>query len=207
MDAYSKLISARYSLFHDIKDMVPHLDHRITDIKHLTRRIADILMEFDDSEVLHMKENSEYLNAKVEETVPIAREHQQMFKERLFPPIKFMFPDQVQQITGMLLDLPGSELLHILERGRSRDAVKENVHYFVWTRLVPVIQSMFQDLDHKEVVKITDRLLDRCHNSELLLMLENRESLKAKVDEVVAVLDQTAHQVCTVQYQGDVKYL
>ena len=58
-------------------------------------------------------------------------------------------------------------------------------------RLFPLIQSMFPDL----AGKITGMLLE-IDNSELLHMLESRESLKAKVDEAVAVLQ--AHQVCMV---------
>lgn len=54
-------------------------------------------------------------------------------------------------------------------------------------RLFPLIQLMHQDL----AGKITGMLLE-IDNSELLHMLESRESLKAKVDEAVAVLQ--AHQ-------------
>ena len=203
LDAFFKPILERAGLVDDINNMVAHLAHRITDMK-LFRRIVDIFVELDTSELLHMRENSEYCIAKVDETVPIAREHQQMFRERLFPLIKSMFPDQAQQITDMLLNNHGSTLLHMLESNRSRDALKEEVHNMICRRLFPIVQSMFQDLDKNVVVKITRMLLER-HNSGLLYMLENYESLKAMVDEVVAVLDQTAHQVCAVLYQGDVK--
>lgn len=54
-------------------------------------------------------------------------------------------------------------------------------------RLFPLIQSMYPDL----AGKITGMLLE-IDNSELLHMLESRESLKAKVEEAVAVLQ--AHQ-------------
>jgi len=54
-------------------------------------------------------------------------------------------------------------------------------------RLFPLISSMYPDL----AGKITGMLLE-IDNSELLHMLESRESLKAKVDEAVAVLQ--AHQ-------------
>jgi len=54
-------------------------------------------------------------------------------------------------------------------------------------RLFPLIASMYPDL----AGKITGMLLE-IDNSELLHMLESRESLKAKVDEAVAVLQ--AHQ-------------
>lgn len=54
-------------------------------------------------------------------------------------------------------------------------------------RLFPLIQAMYPDL----AGKITGMLLE-IDNSELLHMLESRESLKAKVEEAVAVLQ--AHQ-------------
>ena len=54
-------------------------------------------------------------------------------------------------------------------------------------RLFPLIQTMYADL----AGKITGMLLE-IDNSELLHMLESRESLKAKVEEAVAVLQ--AHQ-------------
>lgn len=54
-------------------------------------------------------------------------------------------------------------------------------------RLFPLIQRMYPDL----AGKITGMLLE-IDNSELLHMLESNESLKAKVDEAVAVLQ--AHQ-------------
>jgi len=54
-------------------------------------------------------------------------------------------------------------------------------------RLFPLIQTMYPDL----AGKITGMLLE-IDNSELLHMLESRESLKAKVEEAVAVLQ--AHQ-------------
>lgn len=54
-------------------------------------------------------------------------------------------------------------------------------------RLFPVIESMYASL----AGKITGMLLE-IDNSELLHMLEHNESLKAKVDEAVAVLQ--AHQ-------------
>ncbi|XP_076084312.1 polyadenylate-binding protein 1-like [Mytilus galloprovincialis] len=54
-------------------------------------------------------------------------------------------------------------------------------------RLFPLIQSMYPDL----AGKITGMLLE-IDNSELLHMLESKESLEAKVNEAVAVLQ--AHQ-------------
>lgn len=65
-------------------------------------------------------------------------------------------------------------------------------------RLFPLIQSMYPDL----AGKITGMLLE-IDNSELLHMLESRESLKAKVDEAVAVLQ--AHQAKEAAAAGGVK--
>ena len=65
-------------------------------------------------------------------------------------------------------------------------------------RLFPLIQSMYPDL----AGKITGMLLE-IDNSELLHMLESRESLKAKVEEAVAVLQaHQAKQVATVVKDG-----
>ena len=50
-------------------------------------------------------------------------------------------------------------------------------------RLFPLIQSMYPDL----AGKVTGMLLE-CDNSELLYLLESRETLEARVDEAVAVL-------------------
>lgn len=61
-------------------------------------------------------------------------------------------------------------------------------------RLFPLIQGMYPEL----AGKITGMLLE-IDNSELLHMLESRESLKAKVDEAVAVLQ--AHQAKQQQQQ------
>ena len=43
------------------------------------------------------------------------QEQKQMLGERLFPLISQMFPDLAGKITGMLLEIDNSELLHMLE--------------------------------------------------------------------------------------------
>jgi len=52
-------------------------------------------------------------------------EQKQMLGERLFPLIHGMCPDMACKITGMLLELDNSELLHMLE---SRESLKAKVH-------------------------------------------------------------------------------
>ena len=52
------------------------------------------------------------------------QEQKQMLGERLFPLIQSMYPDLAGKITGMLLEIDNSELLHMLE---SRDSLKSKV--------------------------------------------------------------------------------
>lgn len=56
------------------------------------------------------------------------QEQKQMLGERLFPLIQRMYPDLAGKITGMLLEIDNSELLHMLESSESLEAkVKEAV--------------------------------------------------------------------------------
>ena len=52
------------------------------------------------------------------------QEQKQMLGERLFPLIQSMYPDLAGKITGMLLEIDNSELLHMLE---SRESLKAKV--------------------------------------------------------------------------------
>jgi polyadenylate-binding protein len=47
------------------------------------------------------------------------QEQKQMLGERLFPLIQRMFPELAGKITGMLLEIDNSELLHMLEDHQS----------------------------------------------------------------------------------------
>ena len=47
------------------------------------------------------------------------QEQKQMLGERLFPLIQNMFPDLAGKITGMLLEIDNSELVHMLEHQES----------------------------------------------------------------------------------------
>jgi polyadenylate-binding protein len=51
-----------------------------------------------------------------------SQEQKQMLGERLFPMIQRMHPDLAGKITGMLLEIDNSELLHMLEHGESLKA-------------------------------------------------------------------------------------
>lgn len=59
------------------------------------------------------------LNPSVLAAAPL-QEQKQMLGERLFPLIQSMHPDQAGKITGMLLEIDNTELLHMLE---SREAL------------------------------------------------------------------------------------
>jgi polyadenylate-binding protein len=47
------------------------------------------------------------------------QEQKQMLGERLFPLIQGMYPELAGKITGMLLEIDNSELVHMLEHGES----------------------------------------------------------------------------------------
>lgn len=50
------------------------------------------------------------------------RDQKQMLGERLFPLIQHMYPELAGKITGMLLEIDNSELLHMLEHHESLKA-------------------------------------------------------------------------------------
>jgi len=53
------------------------------------------------------------------------QEQKQMLGERLFPMIQRMYPELAGKITGMLLEIDNSELLHMLEHQESLKAKVE----------------------------------------------------------------------------------
>ncbi|XP_063418192.1 polyadenylate-binding protein 1A-like [Mytilus trossulus] len=107
----------------------------------LAGKITGMLLEIDNSELFHILESKESLEAKVEEAVAVLRahhvketqlpltatmldkfpqqEHKQLLGERIFPLIQSMYPDLARKITGMLLEIDYSELLHMLESKES----------------------------------------------------------------------------------------
>ncbi|KOB65113.1 PolyA-binding protein [Operophtera brumata] len=66
-------------------------------------------------------QGQEPLTATMLATAPL-QEQKQMLGERLFPLIQRMHPDLAGKITGMLLEIDNSELLHMLEHGESLKA-------------------------------------------------------------------------------------
>lgn len=57
-------------------------------------------------------------------------EQKQMLGERLFPLIQRMYPELAGKITGMLLEIDNSELLHMLEHHESLKAKVSNTCKF-----------------------------------------------------------------------------
>ena len=77
------------------------------------------------------------------------QEQKQMLGERIFPLIQGMFPDLAGKITGMLLEIDNSELVHMLEH---QESLKGKVNRFVmlqkivladqnWFLFVQLVQS------------------------------------------------------------------
>lgn len=90
----------------------------------------------------------------------------------------------VQQIPSQAVHISGQEPL---TASMLAEAPPQEQKQMLGERLFPLIHVMYSEL----AGKITGMLLE-IDNSELLHMLESRESLKAKVEEAVAVLQ--AHQ-------------
>jgi hypothetical protein len=59
-----------------------------------------------------------------------------MLGERLFPLIQNMQPDLAGKITGMLLEIDNTELLHMLE---SRESLKAKVNYLFILLIMKII--------------------------------------------------------------------
>lgn len=74
------------------------------------------------AQAVHIQ-GQEPLTASMLAAAPL-QEQKQMLGERLFPLIQAMYPDLAGKITGMLLEIDNSELLHMLE---SRESLKAKV--------------------------------------------------------------------------------
>uniref|UniRef100_A0A1B6M666 PABC domain-containing protein n=1 Tax=Graphocephala atropunctata TaxID=36148 RepID=A0A1B6M666_9HEMI len=69
-------------------------------------------------------QGQEPLTASMLAAAPL-QDQKQMLGERLFPLIQRMYPDLAGKITGMLLEIDNSELLHMLEHNESLKAKVE----------------------------------------------------------------------------------
>lgn len=71
------------------------------------------------------------------------QDQKQMLGERLFPLIQRMYPDMAGKITGMLLEIDNSELLHMLEHHESLKAKVSSKPLFVSSLFLLVSQFSF----------------------------------------------------------------
>ena len=71
------------------------------------------------------------------------QEQKQMLGERLFPLIQSMYPDLAGKITGMLLEIDNSELLHMLE---SRESLKAKVGVMCNFKVIIVIVRCVEEI-------------------------------------------------------------
>jgi len=114
------------------------------------------------------------------------------------PPTQAAVPQQaVPQVASQAVHVQGQEPLTATMLAA---APPQEQKQMLGERLFPLISSMYPEL----AGKITGMLLE-IDNSELLHMLESRESLKAKVDEAVAVLQAHQAKEGTVGGGGDKK--
>nr|XP_022345795.1 polyadenylate-binding protein 4-like isoform X2 [Crassostrea virginica] len=100
-------------------------DRKAHDASQCMQRITSMRMQAPPQAVI--AQGQDPLTATMLATAP-PQERKQMLGERLFPLISHMFPDLAGKITGMLLEIDNSELLHLLESQESLEAkVKEAV--------------------------------------------------------------------------------
>lgn len=66
------------------------------------------------------------------------QDQKQMLGERLFPLIQRMYPDMAGKITGMLLEIDNSELLHMLEHHESLKAKVNKFKLFLFCRYLMI---------------------------------------------------------------------
>lgn len=135
--------------------------------------------------------------------VPVAQQHA-MMPTTMMPPMSampqvraqgmpFKLRAPAQNVSGQgMVQMPSQAAVRVgdqapLTASMLAEAPPQEQKQMLGERLFPLIHNMYPEL----AGKITGMLLE-IDNSELLHMLESRESLKAKVEEAVAVLQ--AHQ-------------
>ncbi|XP_033120506.1 embryonic polyadenylate-binding protein-like isoform X2 [Anneissia japonica] len=177
-------------------------------------KITGMLLEIDNTELLHMLESRDSLSAKVDEAVTVLKAHQA--KESGVIPQSAIrvaaaqgiptVPAQQRQVkyanavrnqtvasqsAGIPVDVP-QQAVQVpgqkpLTPSRLAQATPQEQKQMLGERLYHIIQP-----SHGELAgKITGMLLE-IDNAELLHMLKSHDSLSAKVDEAVIVLK--AHQ-------------
>uniref|UniRef100_A0A673LHB0 Polyadenylate-binding protein n=1 Tax=Sinocyclocheilus rhinocerous TaxID=307959 RepID=A0A673LHB0_9TELE len=94
---------------------------------HVTKGAKSDALVFSDAQPAVHVQGQEPLTASMLAAAP-PQEQKQMLGERLFPLIQAMHPSLAGKITGMLLEIDNSELLHMLESHESlRSKVEEAV--------------------------------------------------------------------------------
>lgn len=83
---------------------------------------GQVMAQMQPAQALHLSGQEPLTASMLAEAPP--QEQKQMLGERLFPLIHGMYPEMAGKITGMLLEIDNSELLHMLE---SRDSLKAKV--------------------------------------------------------------------------------
>ncbi|PWA79942.1 poly(A) binding protein 2 [Artemisia annua] len=101
----------------------------------------------------------------------------QMLGENLYPLVDQLEHEHAAKVTGMLLDLDQTEVLHLLE---SPDALKLKM---LGENLYPLVDQ----LEHEHAAKVTGMLLEM-DQTEVLHLLESPDALKLKVAEAMDVL-------------------
>ena len=89
---------------------------------------------------------------------PTPQEQKQMLDERLFPLIQTMQPELAGKITGMLLEIDNTELLHMLESRESLKAkvsdhfisIFQEIHITCLCFQVEEVNAILQDLRAKQ---------------------------------------------------------
>lgn len=132
----------------------------------LARKITGILLEMENTELMHLLESRESLEAKVKEAVAVLQARWTMHSEHV--------------VTDQSKDPLTATMLASVPPDKQKQMIGE--------RLFPLISRICPEY----AGKITRMMLE-IDNLELLHLLESRESLEAKVKEAIAVLEAHRH--------------